>query len=148
MSDSINFFVGLKLVALGMLWGRGRSHPCWERCFVKIVKNSTKMFKQSLKKNGEFFTVGHPLIGERFLYILGEGGLAKNNLFKRKWYCLQFLVHWKKLGFVPNFPPRFSKLRWTAPLSMQPRGQVDATLVGSFHRLVMAPTTYYHQVAK
>ena len=38
---------------------------------------------------------------------------------------------------------RFPKtLRWTAPLSMQPRGQVDATLEGSFHRLVMAPTMY------
>ena len=72
--------------------------------------------------------------------------LAKKALF----FCVlvQFLVHWKKLGFVPTFPPKFSKLCWTAPLSMQPRGQVDATLEGSFHRLVMAPTTYYHQVAK
>ena len=69
---------------------------------------------------------------------------------KHQLFCVlvQFLVFGKKLGFVPNFPPRFSKLRWTAPLSMQPLGQVDATLVGSFHRLVMAPTTYYHQVAK
>ena len=80
MSDSINFFVGLKLVALG----QGAVTPMLRKMFRENSEKFYQNVQTKLKKNGEFFTVGHPLIGEPFLYILGEGGLAKHNLFKRK----------------------------------------------------------------